>query len=296
MSRSREAFSIHMPTMQEDGLLSKTTESAETEPIIEDEEAIKKKTQWRILTGRILIFLFLILGWELSTQFGWMNAYYWSSPTIILEKGWIAWSQGSLLDDIVFTSSATILGFLAGTLLGAVLGLSFWWSNVYASISEPYIVAFNAIPKLALAPVIIILLGIGFFSKVVLAFSMTVIVTALAAYSGVKHIDKDMEKLLFSLGAKRWQVFSKVVIPSAMPWILSSLRINIALALAGTIVGEFISSRQGVGRMILYAGQIMDTDLVWVGVVVLSILALLMYWAVGIIEKTLMKGIKSSQV
>jgi NitT/TauT family transport system permease protein len=154
-------------------------------------------------------------------------------------------------------------------------------------------VAFNALPKLALAPVIVILLGIGFFSKVVLAFTMTVIVTALAAYSGVKEVDKDLEKLLFSLGAKRRQVFSKVVIPSSLPWIISSLRINIALALAGAIVGEFIASREGVGRMILYAGQVMDNNLVWVGVVVLSILSLLMYGGVAVLERLLLKGLQN---
>jgi len=149
----------------------------------------------------------------------------------------------------------------------------------------------NAMPKLALAPVLVILLGIGFFSKVALAFSLTVIVSALSAYSGVKSVDPDMEKLMYSLGAKRHQVFAKVVIPWSMPWIISSLRINIALALAGAIVGEFIASQQGIGRMILYAGTILDINLVWVGVVVLSVLSMVMYWGVVVLENWLSKGL-----
>jgi NitT/TauT family transport system permease protein len=130
----------------------------------------------------------------------------------------------------------------------------------------------------------------NFESKVPLAVALTIVPAAMAAYGGVKSVDKDLETLLFSLGARRFQVFAKVVVPWAMPWIVSSLRVNIGLALAGAIVGEFIASRFGVGRMILYAGQIMDINLVWVGVVVLSILALVMYAAVTTAERYLLKG------
>jgi NitT/TauT family transport system permease protein len=89
-----------------------------------------------------------------------------------------------------------------------------------------------------------------------------------------------METLLYSLGAARWQVFGKVVVPAVLPWMLGSLRINISLALAGAIVGEFIASGHGLGRMVIYAGTILDTTLVWVGVIVLSLLAMVMYFAV----------------
>ncbi|KGR91309.1 ABC transporter permease [Ureibacillus massiliensis 4400831 = CIP 108448 = CCUG 49529] len=258
--------------------------------IIEDEELELKKIKRKTLIGQVTLGILIVALWEILTRIGVMDSYYWSSPQIILQTSWVAITEGTLLTDMAFTSGATILGFILGTVTGAILGLSFWWSKLYSSISEPYLVAFNSIPKLALAPVIVILLGIGFSSKVILAFLMVVIVTALAAHSGVKAVDPDLEKMLFSLGAKRHQVFTKVVIPSSMPWIISSLKINIALALAGTIVGEFIASRQGVGRMISYAGQIMDIDLVWVGVVVLSLLSIVMYLATVYLEKLLLKG------
>ncbi|MDX8045536.1 ABC transporter permease [Gracilibacillus sp. S3-1-1] len=261
-----------------------------TQTIIEDADQTERKIRNWTLLGRVLVGVVLIVCWELFTRINWIDAYYWSNPTTILQTGWIALTEGALLADLVYTSGATIIGFVLGIFIGALLGLSFWWSELYARISEPYIIAFNAIPKLALAPVLVIMFGIGFSSKVILAFMMTVIVTALAAKSGVHAVDKDLEKLLFSLGATRRQVFAKVVIPSAMPWIVSSFKINIALALAGTIVGEFISSRQGIGRMILYAGQTMDTDLVWVGVVVLSVLSILMYLGTVGLEKMLLRG------
>lgn len=258
--------------------------------VVEDEQIQLIRLKRLTTIGQVLVGILIVALWEILTKFGIIDSYYWSSPSTIVQTTYVSFTEGTLLQDLIYTSGATIIGFAAGTFLGSILGLSFWWSSLYSNIAEPYLIAFNAIPKLALAPVLVIMFGIGFFSKVILAFLMVVIVTAIAAYSGVKAVDKDLEKLLFSLGARRMQVFKKVVVPSAMPWIVSSLKINIALALAGAIVGEFISSRQGVGRMILYAGQVMDIDLVWVGVVVLSVLAIIMYVATVWLEKWLLKG------
>lgn len=253
----------------------------------QQEEWLAKRR--RITWGRAVIGLGLILGWELFTRLGLMDTYYWSSPSLIWQTAVTKFQKGGLLFDIWYTSGATLIGFISGTVLGALLGLSFWWSRTYAGVMEPYLVILNALPKLALAPVLVILFGIGFFSKAVLAFSMTVITSALSAFSGVKSVDGAMETLMYSLGASRFQVFSKVVIPWTMPWIISSLRVNIALALAGAIVGEFIASSHGVGRMIIYAGTTFDIDLVWVGVVVLSVLSVAMYGGVVLLEKWLSK-------
>lgn len=256
-------------------------------PVIEDEEALERKFRVNVTVMRWAVGILLFVCWEVFTRIGWMDDYFWSRPSTIVSTAWTVATQGTLLADIAFTSGSTILGFIGGTLIGSAIGLSFWWSRLYAHVSEPFMVAFNAMPKMALAPVLIILLGIGFFSKVALAFLLTVIVAALSAYSGVKSVDPDMEKLLASLGANRWQIFRKVVVPWTLPWIISSLRINIGLALAGAIVGEFIASQQGVGRMIYYAGTILDIDLVWVGVLVLSILSMVMYGGVVALEKWL---------
>ncbi|WP_342548446.1 ABC transporter permease [Paenibacillus sp. FSL P2-0089] len=259
-------------------------------PVIIDEEAARRQMRRIIGIGRLSVALLIVLCWELFTRIGWMDPYYWSSPLRIMSTTWTQMTEGTLLEDIAYTSSSTILGFIGGTMIGSLLGLSFWWSRKFAGISEPFLILLNAMPKLALAPVLVILLGIGFFSKVALAFAMTVVVAALSAHSGVQSVDKDMEKLMYSLGAKRHQVFTKVVIPWAMPWMISSLRINIALSLAGAIVGEFIASSHGIGRMVIYAGTILDINLVWVGVVVLSALSMVMYAGVVLLEKWLSKG------
>jgi len=254
--------------------------------MMDEERNLALRTK-RIRRGRWLIGLFLILGWEIFTRLGWMDTYYWSSPSLIIETAVTKLQKGGLLFDIWYTSGATLIGFITGTAVGAALGLSFWWSRTYAGVMEPYLVILNALPKLALAPVLVILFGIGFSSKAILAFSMTVITSALSAFSGVKSVDPAMETLMYSLGAGKYQVFVKVAVPWAMPWIISSLRVNIALALAGAIVGEFIASSHGVGRMIIYAGTTFDIDLVWVGVAVLSLLSIAMYGGVVLLEKWL---------
>ncbi len=287
MKSLQEAYAVKPAALQE--IEQPVLAPVKEKPVIQDPEELERKHRRNITIGRILVGLLIFAGWEIFTRIGMMDSYYWSSPSLIAQTAWVAAAEGNLIGDVLYTSGSTLLGFVFGTLGGALLGLSFWWSRKYAEISEPFLVVLNAMPKLALAPVLVILFGIGFFSKVALALAMTIIVSAISAYSGVKSVDPDMEKLMYSLGAKRRQVFMKVVIPWSMPWIISSLRINIALALAGAVVGEFIASREGVGRMILYAGTILDINLVWVGVVVLSILSILMYGAVVLLERKLSK-------
>ena len=175
----------------------------------------------------------------------------------------------ALWRDIAYTGASTLLGFVLGTVIGSVVGLLFWFSRPVAQVAEPWLIVLNALPKLALAPVLVIWFGIGFLSKVILAFLMTVVVAAMSAYSGVRTADPALETLMVSLGARRMQIFTRLIVPSAMPSIITGLRVNIALAMAGSIVGEFIASDRGLGRMIVYAGTTFDLKLVWVGVTTL---------------------------
>ena len=229
----------------------------------------------------------LIVLWEAGARLGWIDAFFFSSPSEIYKTAVIQAQSGALWRDIVYTGMSTLLGFIAGTVIGSLLGLSCWFSRRVTLIFEPWLIVLTALPKLALAPVLVILFGIGFSSKVMLAFLMTVIVAALSALGGVKSVDPQLTCLMVSLGAKRRQIFTHLVTPSAMPWIISGLRVNIALSMAGAIVGEFIASDRGLGRMIVYAGTTFDLKLVWVGVVVLSALSVLMYGGVVLLERLL---------
>src|SRR6266853_629738 len=229
---------------------------------------------WALISAQIAILVGGLSLWEIGARAGWIDAFFWSQPSAIARTMAIFFATGDAWTDISFTFRSTIFGFLIGTTAGSLLGLSFWWSRNYAAIVQPYVICLESIPKLALAPLIILVFGIGLLSKVAVATALTLVVSTLTAYAGVKALDPDEEKLFYSLGASRMQVFRKLVVPFCMPWVISVLRVNIGLALTGAIVGEFIASQHGLGRTILYAGQTYDIALVWVAVLVLSTVTL----------------------
>jgi len=247
---------------------------------------------WALITTQVGILVGAIALWEIGARMGFIDAFFWSQPSAIFNTLIIFFTAGDAWTDIGFTFRSTILGFLIGTTAGSLFGLSFWWSRNYAAIVQPYIICFESIPKLALAPLIVLVFGIGLPSKIAIACALTVVVSTLTTYAGVKALDPDGEKLFYSLGASRLQVFRKLVVPACLPWIISVLRVNIGLALTGAIVGEFIASQHGLGRAILYAGQTYDIALVWVAVLVLSTLAVVMYATVSWLESVLRKGVR----
>jgi NitT/TauT family transport system permease protein len=247
---------------------------------------------WALVLAQAGILVAAVAGWEFGARAGVIDAFFWSQPSAIFNTLLIFFGTGDAWTDIGFTFRSTIFGFLLGTALGSLFGLSFWWSRNYAAIVQPYIICFESIPKLALAPLVILVFGIGLSSKVAIAMALTLVVSTLTTYAGVKALDPDGEKLFYSLGATRMQVFRKLVVPFCLPWIISVLRVNIGLALTGAIVGEFIASQHGLGRAILYAGQTYDIALVWVAVLALSTLAVVMYATVSWLESMLRKGVR----
>jgi len=245
---------------------------------------------WAIVATQVGILVAIIGLWEVSASTGMLNSFFWSQPSAIWKTLTVFFTEGEAWTDISFTFRSTIFGFLIGTTAGSLFGLSFWWSRNYAAIVQPYIICFESIPKLALAPLIILVFGLGLGSKIAIATALTFVISTLTTFAGVKALDPDGERLFYSLGASRWQVFRKLVVPFCLPWIISVLRVNIGLALTGAIVGEFIASQHGLGRQILYAGQTYDIALVWVAVLVLSTLAVIMYATVSWLEGMLRKG------
>lgn len=243
-----------------------------------------------VVAIQVIAFVAFLGLWELSARLAWIDSFFWSSPSAIFDTAVVFFTQGSAFVDILYTFRSTLLGFIIGTLGGAMLGLSFWWSRNYARVVQPYIICLESLPKLALAPLIILVFGMGLASKVAIATALTLVVSTLTAYAGVQAVDRDQEKLFYSLGASRWQVFTKLVAPFCVPWLISILRVNIGLALTGSIVGEFVASQYGLGRTILYAGQTYEIALVWVAVLVLAVLSIIMYAAVSWLETILRKG------
>ncbi|MBY5929227.1 ABC transporter permease [Halomonas sp. DP8Y7-3] len=230
----------------------------------------------------------LVALWQVGVSVGWINPFLMGSPSGIAEEALRLLQSGQLLDDTLATVSATIAGFLLGSMLGSICGLLLWFSRTTARIIDPFMVALNGLPKIALAPMIIIWFGSGMFSKIMLAFVATFVVALLSAYQGTHQIDGNMINLMRSLGGSRREVFTKVVAPATLPWIISAFRLNIGFALIAEIGGEFISSDRGLGRMIFVAGNLFNLNVVWVGVIVLMMVAIALYVVVSKVEKRLL--------
>ena len=224
--------------------------------------------------------------WEFGVRVGWISAFLVGSPSGIFSLAWKMTLSGDLLSDTWYTLFEAILGFVIGTIFGSLLGLALWYSIFVARLVEPFIVAINSVPKIALAPIVILWFGTGLVSKVALSVSLTAIVALIAAYQAAKDADMDLQSLLISMGATKHQVFYKAVVPSTLPAIIATFRINVGFGLVGAVVGEFISSQRGLGHMIYNASSLYDLNSVWVGLFTLMIVGFVLYHIIDIVERT----------
>ena len=227
-------------------------------------------------------------AWEFGVRMGWISNFLVGSPSGIFALATKMIMSGELLSDTWYTLFEAILGFVIGTILGSVIGLALWYSTFVAKLVEPFIIAINSVPKIAFAPIIILWFGTGLFSKVALAVSLTAIVALIAAYQAAKDADTDLQSLMVSMGATKHQIFYKAVVPSTLPSIIATFRINIGFGLVGAVVGEFISSQRGLGHMIYSASALYDLNSVWVGLFTLMIMGFILYYVIDIIERAML--------
>ncbi len=254
-------------------------------------------SRWLVSFFQLLIFAAFMGAWELGVRLGLVNAFLFGSPAGIFAKLVAQLSDGSLFVDTGVTMMEAIIGFAIGTILGSAAGLALWYSPFVAKVASPFIAAINSIPKIALAPMIILWFGTGLESKVALAVSLTAIVALITAYEAAKDVDVDLQALLVTLGGSKSQVFFLVVTPATLPAIISTFRINLGFALVGAVVGEFISSQNGLGHSIYTASSFYELNTVWVGLFVLMFIGFILYRLVDLLEKLLLpwKQISTTQ-
>lgn len=226
--------------------------------------------------------------WEIGVRAGWISNFLVGSPSGIFDLAIRMTKSGELLSDTWYTMFEAILGFFIGTIFGSLFGLALWYSIFVAKLVEPFIVAINSVPKIAFAPIVILWFGTGLVSKVALSVSLTAIVALIAAYQAAKDADADLQSLLISMGANKHQVFYKAVVPSTLPAIIATFRINVGFGLVGAVVGEFISSQQGLGHLIYTASSLYDLNTVWIGLFTLMIIGFVLYYVIDIIERTML--------
>ncbi len=242
-----------------------------------------------VFTMRFII-LFSLLGiWELLARTGLIDSFITSSPSKIIATIKDLFYENNLLYHIYVTLYETVLGFLIAVFLGYIIALILWWSEKLRRILEPYVVVLNSLPKIALGPIIIVWCGSGSKAIIFMAVLIGIIVAIMTMLGGFISTDPNKILLMKSMGAKKTQILTKLVIPGSMPTLINMLKICVGMAWVGSIMGEYLVSRAGLGYLIVYGGQVFKLDLVMASTVVLCVLAALMYASITLLEKLIIR-------
>lgn len=252
---------------------------------------LKKQRQHRLFvqTSRIFLFVAFLLLWELTTHFGIIDSFIFSSPSKVLLCFW-----GMLLDKSIFlhigiTLYETIVSFLLVTIFSILLATLLWYSRKVLEISEPFLVVLNSLPKSALAPLLIVWLGATPKTIIVAGMSVAIFGSLLNMATAFREVDAEKIKLIYTLQGRKYQALTKVVIPSCIPAIVSNMKVNIGLCLVGVIIGEFLAARNGLGYLIIYSSQVFKMNWLLMSIVILCILAIGLYAVINLIEKLYQK-------
>ncbi len=236
--------------------------------------------------GLLVVFLAL---WEILAHFEVINTLIFSSPSRIFSTIGTLYSSGELFYHIGITLYETLLGFAISTVLGVGIAIMLWWSETLRKILDPYIVVLNSLPKIALGPIVIIWFGAGMQSIIVICILITIIITIITMLNAFRSCEPDKILLMKSMGANKFQILLKLILPSSIPQFISVLKISIGMSWVGSIMGEYLISSAGLGYLIVYGSQIFRLDLVMASTLILCVLASLMYLAVSMLEKLVFK-------
>ena len=245
---------------------------------------VKRRNRWVKLSQALICIGFFGI-WELAARLGIIDPFIFSRPSNVVMAAVTMAKTGELWVYTGVTLGETILGFLLSTVLGTLIAIALWWSDFLRKTLNPYLVVLNALPKMALAPIIITWIGNNTRSIVFIAIITSIIVTILTVLTGFTEVDKDKITLARTFGAKKNQILRLVVLPASVPAMMNALEINIGLSFVGVIVGEFLMAKSGLGYMIVYSQQTFKMDRVMLGVIILGLLSALMYRGIKILEK-----------
>lgn len=205
---------------------------------------------------RLIVLVCFLLLWELASALGWIDSFFFSSPSKVAVCFFDMTMHKNLFVHIGVTLMETILSFLLVAVLSLASATLLWYCKKLSEVSEPYLVILNSLPKSALAPLLIVWLGTGIKTIIIAGISVAIFGSVISLYAGFLQVDSEKLKLIETLGGSRKDAFSKVVLPASIPTILSTMKVNIGLALVGVIIGEFLAARRGLGYLIIYAAQV----------------------------------------
>jgi NitT/TauT family transport system permease protein len=222
---------------------------------------------------RVAIVGGFLLVWEIASGH-WIEPFLISSPSRIFSSLITGFYSGDLVQHTWVTFQEIAIGFPAGVILGIALGYAFGRSRLLAEIFEPIIIALNGIPRTALAPLFIVWLGIGIWSKVGVVFLLTFFLNFFNTYAGMRQLDQEYVDLARLMGARGWKLTFRVILPAISPYVFTGIRTSIPFSVIGAIVGEFVAATEGVGYFIRQAAGLFRTADVFVGIIVLMLMVI----------------------
>lgn len=233
-------------------------------------------------TRIVLVVAFLGL-WEVSSG-RWIRAAWFSKPSGIIDS-LARWARtGVLWLHLSITLEEMLAGLLIGSVVGIAVGLVLGQSEFLGRVFDPFIIALNSLPKLALAPLLILWFGIGIQMKIVYAAIVVFLIVFFNTYAGVRDVDSDLIDIIRTMGAQRRHVLMKVAFPSALVWVFTGLRISVAYALVGAVIGEILASNRGIGFLIQQSATQFDTSGTFAGLLVLLVVSGFLNWLLGLVE------------
>lgn len=247
---------------------------------------IKIKKRFILIT-QISIAVLLIMIWELLAKFNIINTFIFSSPSRIINTILLLFKNNNIFLHIWTTLYETLISFGICTIFSIIISIILYESDFLAKVFDPYLTLLNSLPKVALGPIIIIWMGANIKSIITMAILISIIISIQTIYNGFINTDKNKIKLMKTFNASNKDILFKVVIPSNKHIIINTLKINISMCLIGVIMGEFLTSKAGIGYLILYGSQVFNLDLVMTGIILLMLLSILLYNIISYIEKRL---------
>ena len=243
-----------------------------------------KKQNILVKLLQLSIFIITIILWEYLSQKNYIS-FIFSSPKKIVLTIINLYKQKILLNHILTTITEIIISFVVTNILALLISIFLYNNIMISKILEPYLVLLNSIPKVSLGPIIILLFGSNQKSIIIMSIMISIIVSILNIYNGFKQTDKTKLKLFKMLNASKLDTFIYLIIPHNKSIIYNTIKINISMCLIGVISGEFLTSKAGIGYLILYGMQIFNLDLVMSGLFILIVLSTIIYKIISCIIK-----------
>jgi NitT/TauT family transport system permease protein len=235
------------------------------------------------IAGQIGVFLVFFALWELAVDLLHVKPVILPPPSLIFKSMLKHWPY--LLTNCWPTFVAVAGGFIIAAALGFAIAIGIAYSRWVSELTYPFLIAAQIIPKVALAPLFIIWFGFGLAPKLVIAALIAFFPIVINTSRGLISVEPELIQYMKSLGATQREIFFKLSLPWALPYIFASFRISITLAVVGAVVGEFVASDNGLGYVISYANVSLDTDVMFAGIIVLSVLGMLLFLAVVLLER-----------